>query len=160
MSEFAESYAGQLRKAWGKRQLITPGAAGVILDCQDSILLTRRRDNGEWVMPAGAIELDESITDCLRREIREETGLEVISATAIAIYTDPKFTFANAFDEIHQMFALVFRIDEWTGQLLTETDETTDARFFRVGEFPDNTPNLYYETVEDLLNFKGNLIVK
>jgi 8-oxo-dGTP pyrophosphatase MutT (NUDIX family) len=160
MSDFEASYVGQLRKVLGPRQLIIAGARGVVVDDSGCILLTRRRDNGLWVMPAGAIELNESIYECLEREIKEETGLQVIAATPIAIYTEARFNFVNAFEENHQMFALVFRIDKWRGKLLTETDETIDACFFHPNDFPETTPKFYRETAQDLQNFNGSLIVK
>lgn len=51
--------------------------AGVIVNDAGQVLLTQRADNGHWEPPGGVLELDESIEDGLRREIREETGLEV-----------------------------------------------------------------------------------
>ncbi len=105
------------------------------------------------------MELDESAFDCLKREVKEETGLETISATPIAIYSEPRFSFTNEYGAEHQMFAIVFRVDEWSGLLVSETDETVDARFFSVNELPD-IPDLYRETLEDLKNFDSRLILK
>jgi len=51
--------------------------AAVIVDDAGKVLLTQRVDNGHWEPPGGVLELDESIEDGLRREIREETGLEI-----------------------------------------------------------------------------------
>jgi 8-oxo-dGTP pyrophosphatase MutT (NUDIX family) len=51
--------------------------AGVIVDDSGRALLSRRRDNQSWEPPGGVLELAESIEDGLRREVREETGLEV-----------------------------------------------------------------------------------
>src|SRR5579885_2578787 len=78
---FEESYLGQLRKLVGSRTLICPGVRAVIRDEQGHLLLIQRRDNGIWGMPAGSIELNESILDCLKREVWEETGLEVQEVT-------------------------------------------------------------------------------
>ena len=160
MSDFENSYVGLLRKSLGTQQLITPGARGAVFDDTGRLLLIQRRDNQAWAMPAGSIELNESIYECLRREIKEETGFEVISATPIAIYTEPRFTFTNAFGEIHQMFTIVFRIDRWVGKLLTETNETVDARFFALDNLPKSLSPLYSETIEDLRNFDGTFILK
>jgi len=43
------------------------------------------------------MELNESILNCLMREVWEETGLEVLEATPIALYTEPRFAFTTAF---------------------------------------------------------------
>ena len=55
-------------------------AAGVVLDGDRRVLLIRRRVPpylGHWALPAGYQEIDEDPRDTARREILEETGLEV-----------------------------------------------------------------------------------
>lgn len=159
MSSYEKSYLGQLRKLIGNRKLITPGVRAVIQDDQGRILFVRRKDNNKWVIPAGSLELDESIYDCLKREVKEETGLNVISATLIAIYSEPRFAFTNAYGGENQMLAIVFLVDEWSGALLKESGEILDARFFDLDELPD-IPEVYRETLEDLQKYDGNLILK
>jgi len=110
-------------------------------------------------MPAGSMELDESVYDCLKREVKEETGLDVICATPIAIYSEPRFAFTNAYGGEHQMLAILFLVGEWSGLLLAETDETLDARFFGLDEL-SNMPEVYRETLEDLQKYDGQLILK
>ena len=51
--------------------------AGIIVDAAGRALLVQRRDNGHWEPPGGVLELDESISDGLRREVSEETGLDI-----------------------------------------------------------------------------------
>lgn len=61
--------------------------AGVILDDDAShVLLVKRRDNGRWEPPGGVLELDETIEAGLRREIREETGVEVEVGPLTGVY--------------------------------------------------------------------------
>ena len=57
------------------------------------------------------------------------------------------------------MLAIVFRVDEWRGSLVNDTDETTDARFFSLDELPD-TYDYYRESVLDLREYSGRVIVK
>jgi 8-oxo-dGTP pyrophosphatase MutT (NUDIX family) len=60
-----ESYQGQLRALAGDdRPLLFIGARCVVVDEDDRVLLIRRADNGEWALPAGAMELGESIGEC------------------------------------------------------------------------------------------------
>ena len=51
--------------------------AAVITDDHGRALLIQRADNGHWEPPGGVLELGETIEDGLRREVREETGLDV-----------------------------------------------------------------------------------
>ena len=156
---FEQSYVGNLRRHVGTQRLITPGPRAVIVNPAGDVLLVRRSDDNTWVMPAGGLELGESIWDALVREVHEETGLVVEAATPIALYTGPRYWFTNAFGGEHQMFSVVFRVDRWTGSLVARTDETSDARFFARDELPELRP-VYQETLADLDAFDGTLILK
>lgn len=153
---FEESYEGQLRQLVGHRKLILPGVRAVIRDEERRILLVRRSDNGEWVMPAGAVELDESPIDALAREVQEETGLRVLDASLMAV---DSYSGANAFGNMAHRISFVFLVDRWSGILQRKTDETLDAKFFLENELPD-IPDLYRETIEDVQNFCGTVLVK
>ena len=65
------------------------GTAAVILSDDGRVVLIRRGqppDAGEWSIPGGSVELGESIADALRREIREETGLEIAVGAFLEAY--------------------------------------------------------------------------
>src|SRR5689334_17461611 len=55
-------------------------AAGVIFS-EGKILITQRRSDQHlgnlWEFPGGKVEMGESFEDCLKREIREELGIEI-----------------------------------------------------------------------------------
>ena len=61
------------------------GARGVILDDQNRLLLIQRSDNHRWAIPAGAMELGESMEECAIREVWEETGLHGDLADAVRV---------------------------------------------------------------------------
>ena len=57
----------------------------------DEALLFLKRNNqpakGEWWFPGGRIRKGESLEEALRREVKEETGLEVSSYKLINVYS-------------------------------------------------------------------------
>ncbi|GAB3745513.1 hypothetical protein BKA15_003473 [Microlunatus parietis] len=57
------------------------------------------------------------------------------------------------------MFTVTFQVDRWSGSLLSETDETVDARFFDRSALPELHP-VYRETLEDFDTFADSLVLK
>ena len=159
MLSFEESYVGQIRKLVGDRKLITPGARGIIRDDRGRILFIRRSDNDQWGLPAGLMELDETVYEALCREVREETGLDVLAATLTAIYSGSRFAGKNMYGNEYQMLLFQFRVDEWSGSLVKETEESVDAGFFSEEERPE-AYQYYREALEDLNGFTGQVILK
>jgi 8-oxo-dGTP diphosphatase len=92
--------------------------SGVIPDDHGRVLLIRRRDNQHWEPPGGVLELDETIHDGLRREIREETGLDIEPDALTGVYKNMP----------RGIIALVFRC-KITGGQLTANDEVTAFRW-------------------------------
>jgi ADP-ribose pyrophosphatase YjhB (NUDIX family) len=105
------------------------------------------------------MELGETIFDALKREVKEETGVDVASATLIAIYSGPTFAGTDAWGNDYQLIMFQFRVDRWSGSLVKETDETTDAGFFSQDELPEGYEQ-YREALEDLERFSGEVILK
>lgn len=61
--------------------------AAAIFDASgENVLLIQRRDNGRWEPPGGVLELSETIEDGLRREVREETGIEIEVGLLTGVY--------------------------------------------------------------------------
>jgi len=64
------------------------GAAAVVMH-EGRVLLIRRGqppDEGAWSIPGGAVELGEPVADALRREVREETGLEIAVGAFLEVF--------------------------------------------------------------------------
>lgn len=159
---WAESYLGQLRALAGDRTLMFVGARGIVRDTDGQVLLIRRSDNGMWALPAGAMELGESIADCAVREVFEETGLRAGAVTPFAFYTGPAYTFTNMWADTYQLFVVAFRVDRWAGELERVTDETIDAGFFPPDGLPAPLSSTVAETLADLGAFErtGQLVLK
>lgn len=154
---------GRLRKLAGDDPtLMFVGARCVATDGDGRVLLIRRSDTGDWALPAGAMELGESIAECAAREFVEETGLTAAELAPFAFYSAPRFGGRNLFGHSYQVFTTAFRITAWTGTLLTATDETTDAGFFDPGAPPRPMTKSVAETLADHAAFErtGTFVAK
>ena len=55
------------------------GVGAVVLDGRRVVLVKRANEplKGEWSLPGGAVDVGETLEQAIRREVREETGLDV-----------------------------------------------------------------------------------
>ncbi|MFD8494316.1 NUDIX hydrolase [Amycolatopsis sp. NPDC059657] len=103
---------------------------GILLDPARGLLLIKRANEpgrGLWSVPGGRVEPGETDTEAVVRELREETGLDVIPRTLVGTVTRGPY-------EIHDYACDV------AGGLLQAGDDASDARWFtleELGEFDD-----------------------
>jgi 8-oxo-dGTP diphosphatase len=72
-----------------RKEHVVPSVVAVIVDDAERVVLTRRAVapfRGLWVMPGGKIDLGEPIVAAVRREVREEIGIEVVVGGLIDVF--------------------------------------------------------------------------
>ena len=64
------------------------GVGGVVIENGRALLIRRGSEplRGEWSIPGGTLELGESLEQGVARELREETGLEVLVLELIEVF--------------------------------------------------------------------------
>jgi mutator protein MutT len=64
------------------------GVGAVIVSDGKVLLVKRGREPlaGQWSLPGGAVEVGETLEECLVRELREETGLDVEVGPVIEVF--------------------------------------------------------------------------
>jgi len=110
------------------------GCSAVLFgETRETVLLTRRADNGLWCLPGGMIDPGESVAEGCEREVFEETGLQVRVVRLTGVYSNPNRLTVYPDGNKASVIVLVLEV-ELVGGELGLSNETTDARFFPVVE--------------------------
>ncbi len=107
---------------------------GAVVWREGKVLLIKRGKapfRGEWSLPGGAQELGETIEDCARREVREETGCEIGALTLLGAFDSIERDDRGKF-EYH--FTLIDFDAAWVSGEPSPGEAETDARFFALDE--------------------------
>lgn len=112
---------------------LVPAASAVVMDDAGRVLLQRRRDNGLWALPGGAMDVGESVAETVVREVREETGYEVEPRYVVGVYSDPKHVFAYDDGEVRQEFSVCVAA-RLVGGYAVVSHESTEVAWFAPGE--------------------------
>ncbi|WP_326775943.1 NUDIX hydrolase [Streptomyces sp. NBC_01445] len=91
--------------------------AGAVVREDGRLLTIRRADNGTWELPGGVLELDETPETGVRREVWEETGIDVEVDELTGVYKNTT----------RGIVALVFRCKPSGGTERTSEESTAVA---------------------------------
>lgn len=134
-----------------KAKELRPSVAAIITNADGEVLLQRRSDNGLWGLPGGSVEIGESVTTAIVREVKEETGLVVEVGRLVGVYSDPSFQVARYRDGnvVHYINTLMTcRI---VGGALQTCDESLELRFFDPARLPADMLRTHRIRVEDAI---------
>ena len=115
---------------------LVPGGSALVSDEKQRVLLQRRRDSGNWSLPGGAMNIGETLEQCVTRETKEETGLDIEITGLLGIYTDPAHVIEYSDGEVRQEFNVTY-LGRVTGGRIAVSDESTAVEFVHPAEFDD-----------------------
>lgn len=117
---------------------ITTGAFAIVFNGKNEVLLAHKRDFDLWTLPGGGIEKNETQSDAVIREVREETGFTATIVRLVGVYTKP--------NEDDVIFAFLCTV---TGTAIGNTEEINDVRFFDQKKLPESTSFNHREMIRD-----------
>ena len=136
-----EDYIRALTKAQGNIALQADAVSIVGRTLEDQLLLIKefRYSVNDWciALPAGLKEPGESISDCIERELSEETGFRICERNGRKLYKaldQPGFSSVGLGDEsVHMVFAFV----EPDQEARCEATEFIEAFTLSITDIPD-----------------------
>ncbi|MED1373091.1 NUDIX hydrolase [Bacillus paranthracis] len=144
-------YIEELRKFVRSRPLNLAGVAVAVFNEQGQILLQQRR-NGIWGVPGGFVELGESTEEAGRREVLEETGIEIGSLQLISVFSGKEFfvKLPNG-DEFYPITIAYLCKDIKGGLLKADGIESLSVQFFDFDKLPENISPFIKKLIEQNL---------
>lgn len=134
-------YVARLRAVVGHDLLLVPAAVARVQDDGGRLLLLRRSDGDNlWGFPGGAIEPGEGAMEAVRREVREEIGLDVEPLGLIGVYSAPDYVFHYPNGDRVQPLSIFFDCRVVGGEIDPDQEEVLGARYFGPEELPPMRP--------------------
>lgn len=127
-------YIAEMRKLVGHRTLIQCAASVICIDDQGRLLLGKRSDNKMWGYSGGAVEIDERVEDCAKRELYEEMGVTAKELEFFYVNSGPEahYIYPNG-DEVSN-FEIIYICRKWHGEPKSLDGEMEELRFFSCDE--------------------------
>lgn len=114
------------------------GVFAIILDKDNKVLLCHRQDHDLWNLPGGGLEENETPEMGVVREVREETGLNVVVEKITGVYSKK--------DKNEIVFSFLCRV---VGGELTLNDEADQILYFDLKSIPNNFSPKQLERIKD-----------
>ncbi len=113
------------------------------------VLVERRYPPKGWALPGGFVEIGETVEQAVRREMKEETNLELANLKLFGVYSDP------ARDPRFHTVSVVFTADG-VGEL-KGGDDAKVAKVFKLDGLPEDIPFDHPKIITDYISSSASL---
>jgi ADP-ribose pyrophosphatase YjhB (NUDIX family) len=141
----------ETERDWSRAEAIRPSVSAFVLH-DGRLLLQQRADNGRWGLPGGSVEIGETVSAAIVREVREETGFEVAVRRLVGVYSDPRFQVVRYPDgRVWHYVNLCFQCALGGGAPRPEPGETLAVGWFAPEALPEDLVGLHRQRIVDAL---------
>ncbi len=106
------------KKMISKDKLVfRPAGYAVVID-NGKVLLCNTKSTGKYWFPGGGVDLGEKLEDAIKREVREETGIEIEVEKFLTF--QEVFFYYEPLDEAYQSFSFFYLCKPTTTELLAD----------------------------------------
>jgi ADP-ribose pyrophosphatase YjhB (NUDIX family) len=105
----------------------------VVLD-EEEVLLVREKEDGLWTLPGGWVDVGESPSESVEREVKEESGYEVRAVRLLALWDRDKHPHPPIPFHVYKLY---FQCELSGGSPLAASTETEGVGFFSTDALPE-----------------------
>jgi len=105
----------------------------VVLD-EEEVLLVREKEDGLWTLPGGWVDVGESSSESVEREVKEESGYEVRAVRLLALWDRDKHPHPPIPFHVYKLY---FQCELSGGSPLAASTETEGVGFFSRDALPE-----------------------
>ena len=125
-------------------------ATAIITFPADTILLIKRRTmpfKGYWALPGGRVDPGETVKQTIVREVKEETGLDVLVVRKIGEYHEQGVQDGLDYD----YYPACFLVKTLSGEIKKQESEIEDIKLFSIDQVPAPLAFEHAQMIKDFL---------
>jgi ADP-ribose pyrophosphatase YjhB (NUDIX family) len=150
----------EIEPDWSKAEAIRPSVSAVVVR-DGRLLLQQRADGGQWGLPGGSVEIGETVTAAIEREVREETGFEIAVGRLIGVYSDPRLQVVRYPDgRVWHYVNLCFACDLRGGTPRPQPGETLALGWFAPDALPADLLPVHRPRIGDAMAARSQPFIR
>jgi len=141
------NYVETMRARVGNAPLLLVRPSVILVNRIGGILLVRYAD-GSWGIPGGMLELGETVEQCAKREVEEETGLKLHELKLVGVYSGEELHTRLANGHEYYNVVIAYLCSAFEGALKPDGVEVMEAQFFHPYDLPEKTMPIVRQQIE------------
>lgn len=147
-----KSYVAKIREKFPTEKIMLVSGCAIIPNEEGKILLQKRSDSKLWGLPGGLKELNETIEECVVREVLEESNLNVKLTDFIGVYINPSMSWFKT-DEA-EVIGFCYLGEIVSGDLRVNDSESLEFGYYDLSNLPQIHAIDNYLMIQDYFSGK------